>query len=124
MNAFQCCIGLILFITSFSASAQVPAIIEAKNGLVNIEKVEILNSEYRETNISITPNARYLFFMSGRGGEVWSTSNYTTFNGKPEFDGDILMSEKKNGQWGIPTAIGANINTYSGEDEPVISQDG
>ncbi|HAI76603.1 MAG TPA: hypothetical protein DCM08_10180, partial [Microscillaceae bacterium] len=30
-------------------------------------KVDILNSRYRETNLSISPDGKYLFFMSGRG---------------------------------------------------------
>ena len=32
-----------------------------------------LNSDARETNMSITPNGKYLFFMSVRGGQPWST---------------------------------------------------
>ncbi|MFT7614057.1 MAG: outer membrane protein OmpA-like peptidoglycan-associated protein [Parvicellaceae bacterium] len=113
-----------LLLTSITLHSQSPTIINAKNGDVKVERMDILNSPFRETNISITPSARYLFFMTGRGGNEWSSENYTTFKDKPEFDGDIFMSEKIEGKWTKPKAIGTNINTMSGEDEPVISQDG
>jgi len=113
-----------LILTSTIVYSQSPPIINAENGSIKVERMDILNSSFRETNISITPNAQFLFFMSGRGGNEWSTPDYTTFNGVSEYDGDIFMSEKANGKWTAPKAIGTNINTRSGEDEPVISQDG
>ena len=33
---------------------------------VRITPLNILNSTYRETNLSITPDGKYLFFMSGK----------------------------------------------------------
>ncbi|WP_373551240.1 OmpA family protein [Haliscomenobacter sp.] len=82
-----------------------------------------LNSPQRDINLSITPNGRFLYFMSGRGQQPWSQSS-TSYKGRPEFDGDIWYAEKKNGQWATPQCLQAPINTHSGEDEPNISADG
>lgn len=83
-----------------------------------------LNSRFRDINLSITPNGKYLYFMSGRGGQSWSYPNYTTYRGKPEHDGDIWFSKRVNDVWQAPLCLGMPINTASGEDEPVISADG
>jgi outer membrane protein OmpA-like peptidoglycan-associated protein len=85
--------------------------------------LSVLNSPQRDINLSITPNGRFLYFMSGRGQQPWSQIT-TSFRGRPESDGDIWYSEKKNGQWGSPLCLSAPINTSSGEDEPNISADG
>lgn len=83
-----------------------------------------LNSTFRDINLSITPNGKYLYFMSGRGGQSWSYPNYTTYRGKPEHDGDIWYSKRVNDVWQAPLCLGMPINTGSGEDEPNISADG
>ncbi len=83
-----------------------------------------LNSRYRDINLSITPNGKYLYFMSGRGGQAWSQPNYTTYHGKPEHDGDIWFSRRDNESWQPPFCLGMPINSASGEDEPNISADG
>lgn len=83
-----------------------------------------LNSTFRDINLSITPNGKYLYFMSGRGGQPWSYPNYTTYRGKPEHDGDIWFSKRENDVWQAPLCLGKPINTASGEDEPNISADG
>lgn len=115
---------LLFCLISISSFAQTPVVTEAKNGTIQITKMDVLNSEYRETNISITPQGRFLYFMSGRGGENWSSSNYTLFNGIPEYDGDIWMSEKRKGKWSKPQVVPPPISSSKGEDEPVIAQDG
>lgn len=90
---------------------------------VRITKLTTLNSSYRETNLSITPDGKYLFFMSMRGGQPWSES-YMTYKGRPMWDGDIWYSEKRNGKWQFPRCLPPTINSGSGEDEPNISVDG
>ncbi len=92
---------------------------------VEPKELTVLNSPYRDVNISITPNGKYLYFMSGRGSMPWSSQRSTTFKGKIEYDGDIWFSRRApNGDWGKPNSIGQSINTSSGEDEPNISADG
>jgi len=91
---------------------------------IRVERLDVLNTLYRETNINVTPDGKYLFFMSGRGQQAWSTPSYTTYNGKPEHDGDIWCSQKNGKQWGLPQCLGQNVNTSNGEDEPNISPDG
>ena len=86
--------------------------------------LHILNSEYRDVNLSITPNCRYLYFMSGRGQTPWSEQNSVTFRGNVEHDGDIWFSEKKDTSWQAPKYLPSGINTVNGEDEPNISADG
>lgn len=91
-----------------------------------VQPIELkqLNSSFRDVNISITPNGKYLYFMSGRGGMPWSNNNYTTFRGKPEGDGDLWYSQLVDGTWQPPQCVGRPVCTSSGEDEPNISADG
>ncbi len=90
----------------------------------SIAYLDQLNSPFRETNPCLTPDGRYLFFMSGRGGEPWSNPTYTSFNDKTEADGDIYYSQWADGQWLEPVNLGPAINTPMGEDEPNITPDG
>lgn len=93
---------------------------------MDVEPVEIigLNSPYRETNLSITPDGNMLYFMSGRGGQSWSKQDgYTGLDGKPEFDGDIWFSVREDGAWLAPSCV-QGVNTSQGEDEPNISPGG
>lgn len=90
---------------------------------IRLKKMDVLNSAFRETNLSITPDGRYLFFVSFRGGQPWS-NKYMTWRGDSIFDGDIWYSEKVSGTWRLPKVMPYGINTYSGEDEPNISPDG
>jgi hypothetical protein len=85
--------------------------------------MDVLNSRYRETNLSITPDGKYLYFMSLRGGQSWS-HKYMTFHGDSVYDGDIWYSAKLNGRWQPPTCMPFGINSYEGEDEPNVSPDG
>jgi outer membrane protein OmpA-like peptidoglycan-associated protein len=90
----------------------------------DIERLDHLNSPFRETNPCITPDGRYLYFMSGRGGQTWSDAEYTSFKGKTEADGDIYYSIYQDGKWSGPINLGSIINTPMGEDEPNVSPDG
>ena len=83
-----------------------------------------LNSSNRDVNISITPNGKYLYFMSGRGGMPWSNNSYLTFRGQQEADGDLWYSKRVNDKWQAPQCVGQPISTSMGEDEPNISADG
>lgn len=91
---------------------------------IRVERLDILNSLYRETNLNISPDGKYLFFLSSRGGQPWSSLREMSFDGKNEYDGDIWYSQKNGKQWGLPQCLGQNVNTYEGEDEPNISPDG
>jgi outer membrane protein OmpA-like peptidoglycan-associated protein len=84
-----------------------------------------LNSPYRDINLSLTPDGRYLYFMSPRGGMPWSMKDYHRFQGKSEFDGDIWYSERgADLQWQAPQCLPNTVNSEMGEDEPNISADG
>lgn len=89
-----------------------------------LKRLEVLNSPYRETNLSITPDGKFLYFMSARGGLPWSVADYTEFRGQSQYDGDIWFSRKVNGNWMPPEHLPATINTSNAEDEPNISPDG
>ncbi|EAY28125.1 TolB-like translocation protein [Microscilla marina] len=105
------------------AQFQVPKILKHP-GKIKIKALHMLNSKYRETNLSISPDGKALFFMSGRGQQSWSTPRYTRYRGKWEHDGDIWYSRRVNGNWRYPTCLPRTVNSRSGEDEPNISPDG
>lgn len=91
---------------------------------IRITPVSVLNSAYRETNLSITPNGKYMYFMTVRGQQPWS-NQYMEYQGKPIYDGDIWFAKKGAGNvWQKPTCLPYGINTASGEDEPSVSPDG
>ncbi|MEM6380244.1 MAG: OmpA family protein, partial [Bacteroidota bacterium] len=85
-----------------------------------------LNTDARETNLSITPNGKYLFFMTQRGEMPWSTErkNKQKDGKTPQYDGDIWYSVKKDGEWQPPKNMSELINTADGEDEPNVTVDG
>ena len=90
---------------------------------IRITPLDVLNSPYRETNLSITPDGNYLYFMSMRGGKPWS-NKYMEFRGELVYDGDIWYSQKINGAWQRPQSMPYGVNTETGEDEPQVSGDG
>lgn len=112
---------IFLFCTFFIFGQNEIKIINNKD--IKITKLDQLNSSYRETNLNISPDGKYLYFMSDRGGQPWSTFS-GTFNGSSRYDGDIWFSKKINGKWQNPHCLSNKINTWSGEDEPNISPDG
>ncbi|MEO0340854.1 MAG: OmpA family protein [Bacteroidota bacterium] len=91
-----------------------------------LQKVPGLSSRFRETNMSITPNGKYLYFMSMRGGMPWSTRRPLAPGDRvAQYDGDIWYAVKVGeGKWSAPRSLSEGINTYSGEDEPNITADG
>lgn len=105
---------LLLLICNYSVSFT--QIIEI---LVHPEKVicseiKVLNSDERECNLSIMPDGKTLYFMSTRSQK----------NGTVGGNGDIYQSKFVHNSWQAPTALGENINTFSGEDEPSVDADG
>jgi Tol biopolymer transport system component len=91
---------------------------------IRLERIDVLNSTFRETNLNVSPDGKYLFFMSGRGGQIWSKARPNFYGGRMEHDGDIWFSQKIGGRWAFPQCLGSNVNTNDGEDEPNISPDG
>jgi len=91
---------------------------------VHFTTLDILNSSYRETNPCLTPDGKFLFFLSGRGGMPWSDPEYTVHKGVQESDGDIYFSRKVNNGWTAPINLGPTVNTDMGEDEPNVTPDG
>lgn len=79
-----------------------------------ISELKQLNTDVRECNLSIMPDGKTLFFMSTRAQK----------NGAFGGNGDIYQSKFMNNSWQIPTALGENINTFSGEDEPSVDAEG
>ena len=70
-----------------------------------------INSRYRETTASITPNGKTIYFASNRPGG---------FGGL-----DIYKSElQANGTWGRAVNLGPTINSDADEDGPFIHPDG
>lgn len=90
----------------------------------SVKKMDIINSPYRETNLCLTPDGKYLFFLSGRGGMPWSDPDYTSYRGKKEADGDIYFTKRTDSLWSKPVCLGQNVNTDMGEDEPNVTPDG
>ena len=113
---------LLTFHTSF-AQFRAPKILKHPKRII-VKNLYQLNSPYRETNICISPDGKYLFFMTGRGGQPWSGRPQRIWKGKMEYSGDIWYSKKMGGKWIMPRALPANINTSNGEDEPNISPNG
>jgi len=115
-------IFFLIFLESVAQNKDIEILDNSKN--IKIEEITILNSDMRETNLSISPDGKYLYFMTDRGGMPWSTGGYGGINGKPRYDGDIWFSKKVDGVWQKPEALGNTVNTSAGEDEPNVSPDG
>jgi outer membrane protein OmpA-like peptidoglycan-associated protein len=113
------CLLIVYNVTTFG---QQPTILDHQDK-IEIKKLNILNSSARETNLSISPDGKYLYFMSDRGGQVWSSYS-GTYKGRDRYDGDIWFSTGQGAEWKKPTCLGLAVNTSSGEDEPMVSQDG
>lgn len=106
----------------FGATAQEAIILDHKDN-IRVTQLRQLNTRYREVNLNISPDGRYLYFMSCRGGAPWSRSR--VIFGNVEYDGDIYFSRKNaDDEWSKPQLLSNRINTAGGEDEPNISPDG
>ena len=115
--------AVLVLLAVSSVQAQRSATILDHKDRIRITEVPVLNSQYRETNLSVTPDGQQLYFMSLRGGQKWSQS-YMTYRGDSVFDGDIWVSNKVNGRWQRPKPLPFSINTSQGEDEPNVTADG
>ena len=111
---------LLLFL-GLNAQNKIPIL---NHNNVEVTELTVLNSKYRETNLSISPDGQYLYFFSSRGGMSWSYANYNYYKGQSQYDGDIWFSVKKKNKWLRPECLSNTINTALGEDEPNISPDG
>ncbi len=116
-------IVMLLVLCNLEVSGQKSVTILDHKGKIRIQRMDILNSASRETNISLTPDGRFLYFVSFRGGQPWS-NKYMTWKSDSVWDGDIWYSEKINGKWNKPEVMPYGINTSSGEDEPNVLDDG
>ena len=116
-------ISLGIFILIGQTIGQKPALVLPMNDRLIVSPMEVLNSPFREGNISITPDGNTIFFTSTRGGQTWS-QHYRTAIGDSTHDRDIWMSRRIDGQWTDPEFLPPAINTSLGEDEPYITSDG
>ncbi len=83
------------------------------NGDVSeVKRVDgFLNSEYWDSQPSITCDGKFMFFSSARKGGLGGA--------------DIYVSElSPNGYWGKPKNLGKSINSHGDEEAPFISTDG
>ncbi|TAE60299.1 MAG: VWA domain-containing protein [Bacteroidetes bacterium] len=113
---------LIFAVTAALAQTRQATLLDHKDR-IRLTRLDALNSTYRETNLSITPDGKYLFFMSLRGGQKWSNA-YMVFRGDSVYDGDIWYSQKSEGKWMRAKCLPEGINSSSGEDEPNVTPDG
>lgn len=76
----------------------------------NIEKLSFCSPEYNFMHPAVSPDGKYLFFVSdkarGKGGT------------------DIYVSKKKGDGWGKPQNLGENINTAYHEGFPFLHKNG
>jgi Tol biopolymer transport system component len=114
---------LFSFCEEMQAQLQREATLLQHRDRIRVTPLPALNSSFRETNMSITPDGRYLFFMSLRGGQYWSRQ-YMVWGEDSVFDGDIWYTQKVNGSWAKAKCLPYGINTSNGEDEPNVSPNG
>lgn len=121
---FMRLLPLLILCFSLQINAQIDSTgLPTEANEIIVYPLENVNSTFRDINLSITPNGKYLYFMSGRGEAPWSTARHTTYKGQEEFDGDIWYSEKADTTWQQPKHLPKTVNTGRGEDEPNISPD-
>ncbi len=89
---------------------------------IRVVCLQELNTKYRECNLCLTPDGRYLFFMSMRGGLEWSVPRRVF--GITQYDGNIWFSKKVNDIWQAPNVVNLPVNSRDNEDEPNVSPDG
>jgi outer membrane protein OmpA-like peptidoglycan-associated protein len=70
-----------------------------------------VNSGYKESSASISPDGQLLFFASDRPGGFGGIDIYVS----PKLSGD---------KWGSPSNLGPNINTEFDDDSPVLDFNG
>lgn len=87
---------------------------------VSVSKLETLSSPFFEGNLSLSPNGRFLYFATERGGQTWSQFDERLNRN----DRDIWVAERKDGIWQRPKPLPEPVNSGFGEDEPNITPDG
>ncbi len=82
------------------------------DSILTIEKLEgMVNSEFYESQASLSCDGNKLYFASNRKGGLGLT--------------DIWVSEKlPDGNWDLPKNLGKNVNTTGYEEAPFITNDG
>jgi hypothetical protein len=70
-----------------------------------------LNTEYEEWDPFIAPDESYLIFCSTKPGGLGRDDLYITFKGK-------------DGNWGPPVNMGAEVNSPGSENRPCVTRDG
>ena len=93
-----------------------------KNSSIDIQKLEVLNSIYRETNLSVSPDGNRIVFESDRGGQKWSVLGHESYKSGPSYDSNIWYAQRVNGQFQKPICL--KLNTPSNEGDASISPDG
>jgi hypothetical protein len=82
MTNGKCIFTLFLSLVCYATVwAQAKVTILDHKDRIRITPVSILNSAYRETNLSITPNGKYMYFMTVRGQQPWS-NQYMEYQGQ------------------------------------------
>jgi hypothetical protein len=73
--------------------------------------LETLNTEFNEWDPFIAPDGSYLLFCSMKPGGLGGDDIYIAFKGK-------------DGQWGPPRNLGAEVNSPGSENRPYVTHDG
>jgi Tol biopolymer transport system component len=73
--------------------------------------LETLNTEFNEWDPFIAPDGSYLLFCSMKPGGLGGDDIYIAFKGK-------------DGQWGPPKNLGAEVNSPGSENRPYVTHDG
>lgn len=108
--------GIFALVVLCGFFSQAQEILE-KRGNLSIIKADSLNSEYQETNLSVSPDGKYLLFRSDRGGMPWSRYG-RTYKGNCRSDGDIYLSTKKDKGWSKAVCMPGSVNDGEAQDEP------
>ena len=118
------CIILVFLFLILAGMAQ--SELDSTNAQIRIVRVDKLNSEFRETNVCISPTGDYIFWQSPRGGQPWSVKRYELdLHGKSRYDGDIWYAvREENGGWSAPRGLKPPVNSSNNEDEPMLSPNG
>ncbi len=84
---------------------------------ITVTKVDALSSSARESNPSVSPDGKMLFFTSDRGNQPWTRTDEQGRN-----DADIWLARRVNGVWQQPSCL--DFNTEYGEDDATPTPDG
>ena len=115
MKLLFCVLLAITLIPGYFLLAQEVEVLQ-HTSKINVRALDVLNTEYRECNLSLTPGGEVLYFMSTR---IENPRNRNLVR-----QGDLYRSNLQDeGFWGAPQKVN-ELNTRRGEDEPSVSFDG